>query len=778
MLINYIKTAYRNMMRNLSQTIINILGLAVGMTCALLIFLWVQDQLTYDNWLNKENRIYRLEYETWVIMPPYIADLVDDLPEVEKVSRFFLWATPTVTYNDNVFNIENYAYVDSTTFDIFNFEFIQGDPKTAFNNPYTVVLTKKIADKLFGKDNPLGKVVYMNNSRPYTVTGVINNIDNFHLEINAFSALQDVARSRGNNRFLEARNNNFLIYILLKQGVDKDKFEAKLRAHDFDENEDDDEDELLLRPFNEIYFAKNLPHERFVKHGNYNLVLVFSAISILILIIACINFINITTAKAQQREKEIGMRKIAGAGRKKLIFQFLGETLILVLIAHIISIVLLEYILPKFNTITEETIIFEYFSPLFLIMIIGIIAFTTFISGFYPSLYLSSVKPVLMLKGKSGGSKKGGFRKVLMTFQFSISIFLIITTLVIVKQLNFVLNKDLGWKQENIITFRLRGEKFNGNQEFVESSKEAFINEISSNNNITHITFLNQLPGSITNTWTWTIKENEYPMRIINSDPEFIKTLGLEIIDGRNFSYDFESDKNKKVILNEAAVKHLELENPIGTVVDNNGLEVIGVVKDFNFNSLHNEIEPMAIMWNYWTSEACIKFKSNNITETVKHIENVFTEFCPKYPFDYAFMDDTFTKQYKQEIRLSKILVFFAFVAIFIASLGLFGMSAFMGATRKKEIGIRKAMGSSTSDIMFLFSSGFAKWIFISFIISSPVSYFMLQKWLNQYPYQTSIEWWVFVLALCISLIISLITIGYQVIKSSRINPADCLRYE
>lgn len=765
------------MMRNFSQTLINVLGLAVGMTCALLIFLWVHNQLSYDQSQEKKDRIYRLEAE-WVILPPYLGDLIDKLPEVEDLTRLYFWSVPTVTYNENSFSINNFAYVDSTTFNIFNFDFLNGSPENALVNPFSLVLTKSVSDNLFKDENPIGKVVYINNKRPYTVTAVVDDIKNLHMEINAFAAVQDIAKLRGNNRFLESRNNNFLIYLLLKKGVNKEAFEDKLRSSDFNNTDDEFESHFLLRPFNEIYFATGFNDERFVKHGNYNLVLVFSAISVLILLIACINFINITTAKAQQREKEIGMRKIAGAGRKRLIVQFLGETLILVLLAHIISIVLLEYLLPQFCLITGETIHFNYLSPAFLIIVITIIITTTFISGFYPSLYLSSVKPVLILKGKSGGSTKGSLRKILMTIQFSISIFLIISTLVIVKQLNFVLNKDLGWNQKNIITFKLRGDKFNGEQEFVENSKDAFINEMLSNKDIEHVTFLNQLPGSISNTWTWSLNGEEYPLKIINSDPEFIKALDIPIIDGRNFSWENESDKDRKAIINEAAVKYLRLENPIGSIVNDGSFEIIGVVKDFNFNSLHNTVEPMGIIYNYWTSVACIKFNSTNITQTVKYIENVFHEFCPNVPFDYSFMDDTLTKQYKQEIRLSKLLISFAFVAIFIASLGLFGMSAFMGTTRRKEIGIRKALGSSTSEIMYLFSSSFVKWILISFLIASPFAYYVLKDWLTQYPYQTNISWWVFVVALFITLFIALVTIGYQVLKSARTNPVDCLRYE
>lgn len=779
MLINYLKTAYRNMMRNFSQTLINVMGLAIGMTCALLIFLWIQNQLSYDKWQEKKERLYRLEYDTWVIMPPFIGDLVKEMPEVEQMVRLYMWYEPTITYKENVFNISDFAYSDSTIFKVFNFNFLYGNPENALKKPASIVLTESISKKFFGNENPIGKEILIENNIVYTVTAVISDVKNLHLDMNAIAAAQDLKNVYGNNNFLTARNHNFLIYLLLKPNVNKDLLVQKIHKTDFDEQNDDSEDELLLRPFKEIYFERNLPHESGVKHGNYSLVLIFSAISFLILLIACINFINITTAKAKNREKEIGMRKIVGADRKKLIYQFMGETFLLVIISHIISIVLLEYTLPEFNLITNEFITFNYFSPALLLTISGIILITTLLSGFYPAIYLSSLKPALMLKGKSGGkSSKGELRKILMTIQFSISIFLIIATIVIIKQLNFVLNKDLGWDQENIITFELKGEKFHGDPENIVNNKTAITEELLKNPNINSVTYFNQYPGNIKNTWTWSINGNQYPMRIINSDPELIKTLDLEIINGRNFSYEYESDKNQKVIINEAAVKFLELEDPIGAIVHENGLEVIGVVKDFNFNSLHSKIIPMGITWNYWTLKAGIKVSGTDLPSTIKYIESVFHNFSPKYPFEYEFLDDSFSKQYKNEVKLAKILVFFALITIFIAGLGLFGMSAFITITRRKEIGIRKALGSSTSEIMVMFSSSFIRWILTAFIIASPIAYFLVKKWLMQYPYKTSIDWWVFFVALIITLLVALITIGYQVIKSARTNPAECLRYE
>ena len=767
------------MMRNFSQSLINILGLAVGMTCALLIFLWVQNQLNYDKWQAKEYRCYRFEFNNWVIMPPYIADLISEYPEIEDVTRLYCGYKPTISFENNYFNLDNFVYADSTIFNVFTFDFLYGSPENALEDPASIVLTKSISRKFFGNINPIGKEILIDNNTIYTVTGVIDDIKNLHLSFNAIAAAQDIKNIYGNDDFLSSIYANFLIYVLLKPNTNVDLLIEKIRNSELDGYDNKYEEGLLMRPFNEIYFERNLKHESNVKHGNYNLVLLFSAISFLILLIACINFINFSTAKAKKRELEIGIRKIVGAGRKSLISQFFGETFLLVIIAHIISIVLLEYTLPIFNNIIGESITFKYFSLNFLLTTSSIILLTSILSGYYPALYLSSLKPVLIIKGNSTtNASKGLLRKVLITIQFSISIFLIIATILIIKQLYFVLNKDLGWNQENIITFELKGDKFHGSTENIVTNKSAFTDALLKNPNIISITYTNQHLGNIGNTWGWDIRGENYPMKIINADPEFIKTMEIDIIKGRNFSIENESDINRKVIVNEEAIKYLGLKDPIGFKIENRDQEIIGIVKDFNFNSLHSKIEGMAITWNTRTSNICIKVSSKNLPKTIKHIESTFNEFSPKYPFEYKFLDDSFSKQYKDEVKLSKILIFFAFITIFIAGLGLFGMSAFMGTTRIKEVGIRKALGSSISDILKLFTRDFIRWILIAFLTASPLAYFLIKKWLLQYPYQTSIDWWVFLVALIITFFVAFITIGYQVLKSARSNPVDCLRYE
>lgn len=782
MLLNYIKTAYRSMIRSLGQTLTNILGLSIGMTCTLIIFLWVQNQLSYDQWQTQKDNIYRLESNTWVLMPPYLGDLVKELPEVKEMVRFYFNNNPIINYNNNQFSFKSdFAYADNSIFDVFNFEFVYGNPKEALIKPFSVILTESIANKFFGNANPIGKILLFDKKTNYTVTGVIKDVKNMHLNIGAIASVNDITKLQGDKSFLESRYHNFLIYLLLNNNTDTKSLKNKINNLIYDNYNEEQEKYLLLRPFTSIYFEKGLPNEFIVKHGNIKLVLIFSAISFLVLLIACINFINITVAKANLRKKEIALRKILGANSIKITTQFLGETFIMVFIAHFISILLLKSLLPTFDIITGESIVFKYWSNQ-AGLIFMVIALTTLLAGMYPSVYLSSLKPILLLKGKSSQGSKLYLREFLMIVQFAISIFLIIATIVISKQIHFVFNKDLGMNIENIVAFNLSGDKFTGSEDQISVNQNAFTNELLKNPNILNVCYLNSFPGKLSTIWTWNYKGEKYPNKLFIADPEFVNILNLQLVDGRNLSFDNSADKTgMKIILNETAVKQMGLVNPVGTILKDKviDVEVIGVVKDFNYNSLHSKIDPLAIRWfPGWLDRVCIKISKKDIPETVAHIKSVFNEFSPNYPFDYLFMDDLFAKQYENEIKQSKVIVFFACVAFFLVAMGLFGMASFIGATRKKEIGIRKAIGSSTWGIVFLFGKDFINWIIIAFLISSPIGFYLLKKWLIQYPYKTNIDLWIFAIAFLITFFITIITIGYQIVKSANVNPSECLRYE
>jgi putative ABC transport system permease protein len=781
MLIHYIKVAIRNLVSQAGISFINIFGLTTGMACAILIFLWVNHQLSYDkNQLNR-SRIFRLETETWVVLPPFLRETAAVFPEVEQAVRFYFWYDPIIRYHENQFTVSDCALVDSNVFRVFNFDFLVGNPETALNAPQSVVLTRSVAQKLFGKENPMGKVLLMDNQYEYTVTGVVDDITDLHLEIDVFIPVSDMTGRPGNKDFLVSRNYNFPIYLLVHPETDVPTLVNKIDTRAREEDNYSGAP-LLLRPFEDIYFAKNLQHESNTKHGNAGLVILFSVIALLILIIACINFINLSLAKTAVREKEIAVRKVSGAGKKIIMMQYLGETFLIVLIAFLFSMILTKFLLPGFNYITGEEIIPDFKNSRFIAIFLSILIFSVVTSGLLPSFYVSSLSPVKIFKGRSGAEMKShSFSKILITFQFVVSIILIILAITVLQQLRYMQEADLGIDISRVITFTLHGEKFQGNSGENLSSKQAFKEQLLNNPLVRGVSFVHQVPGSITNTWTLSIDENDesgIPFKVIVADPGFVDLMDLEIIDGRNFSFNRQTDMGLKFIINQEAVKQLQLDSPPGSTLQSGMIEIIGVVRDFHFNSMHSKIEPMAIQWSSWAEKACVKVAATNIPESIEYIESVFHDFCPGYVFEYDFLNESFAGQYHAEQRLGRILTCFVLIAICLSCLGLFALSSFVAQQKTRETGIRKAFGSTMPGIVFLITGRFILWVVIATIISWPVAWIILQKWLENYPYHITLSFTVFLGSGLLAVVVALITTGVQSLRAALANPADSLRYE
>ncbi len=780
MFMNYLKVALRSVFKRKGISFINIFGLTVGMACALLIFLWVQQQLSYDKDQVLGDRLYRLESESWVVMPPYLRETAAAFPEVEEAVRCYFWMEPTLKYRENIFTVTDFAMVDDSVFRAFNFDFVAGRPETALAAPFSIVLTESIARRLFGDEPPLGQAIRMNNAYDYTVSGVVRDITKFHLNINAFSAMTDIVRRNPDSDFLTTRNYNHSIYLLVSPGTDISALAEKIdsRAREVDKF---DGARLILRPFKDIYFASNLKAEKNTKHGNMGLVLAFSLIAILILLIACINFVNLTVAQTGTREKEIAMRKVVGARPSSLQAQFFGETLVFVSISFLLAMGLVTLLLPIFNGLTGEEIVPSSSSLGFLAIVASVLIFTALVSGAYPSLYLSALNPVLILKGKSRkGRKNSVLSKLLIAFQFTISIALIISTLTVIRQLNFMQNRDLGMDYDQMLTFTLRGEKFQGERDQRLSSKRAFRERLLANPAVLGMTYLNQVPGKITNTWTWNRTQDDpgIPLKVIMADPDFVDLMGLEVIAGRNFSYETQTDLDRRFLINEEAARVLGFDDPVGRATNNGRMHIIGVVKDFHYNSLHTQIEPMAITWSHWNGRAGVKISGRNIGETIRFIEGVYTEFCPGFSLEFSFLDETFARQYEAEQRLEKLLVYFVSLAICLSCLGLFALTTFVVEQRTKEIGIRKVLGSTRSGIVVLFSRSFAAWVLLANLLAWPVSYVFLERWLQTFAYHINVSPVIFVLSGSLALLVALLTVGVQALKASSADPIACLRYE
>jgi ABC-type antimicrobial peptide transport system permease subunit len=659
---------------------------------------------------------------------------------------------------------------------MFSFPFIYGDPAAAFSELRSIVITEDMASKYFGKDNPLGKTLTINTSTDYKVTGVIENVPhNSHLNFNYirnFELLKEFGvdiNSWG--------NVSFYTYVQLQKSSPHKEVDEKLKA--LIEQEDPGHNLYYLQPLTQIHLRSNFNFDPAVT-GNIMYIYIFLAAALFILLIACINFMNLATARSGTRAKEVGMRKAIGAFRTDIIKQFFGESILLSFTALLFSVILLYLFLPVFNSLTGKELSLSGSGGLQIILgLLGIALFTGFLSGSYPALFLSSFKTVNVIKNLSQSGKKGSlFRKILVVTQFSLTIIILIGTIVVHNQLSHIRNQNLGYDKDYMVCFPLRGE-------FVQKL-DAAKTELLQNPNILNVTVTSSLPthiGSGTSGADWEGKPQglRIQMQIVSVDFDYLDTFRMEMAEGRFFSQEFESDRTEGHILNEAAIKAMGMDSPIGkrfAVWGRRGA-IIGVIKNFNYKSLHNEIEPLIITMEPRAYRfACVRISSDNIKETIDTIENTWNKFSAGFPFDYTFLDDRIDSLYRSEQSIGTVFNYFTILVMFIACLGLFGLASFTAETRTKEIGIRKVLGAPVSRIVLLLSREFTKWVLLANIVAWPAAYFIMNKWLENFAYRTNIRIQTFFLAAALALAIALITISYQCIKTALSNPVESLKYE
>jgi hypothetical protein len=786
MLINYLKITFRNMKRHKGYSFINIAGLAIGMAICILILLWIQDELNYDRFHENADNICRVNMNdqnygvVWpVVSIPVGPALKQEFPEVldsVRVSDF----SGLVTWEEKKSD-EIGAYVDPSFFEVFSFPFVKGDPKTALSAPSSIVITQEMANKFFSNADPLGKNLKLNNALDFAVTGVIKDMpQNSHIHFDFLAPFEIFEKRDGDptnwGRF------QIYTYVMLQDDTPFNELENKiaglLQEHNVREGP-----KLGLEPLTRIHlYAMD-------GGGDMRYVYVFSIIAVFILVIACINFMNLTTARSSTRAKEIGMRKVTGAQRADLIKQFMGESVLISFIALTFSVFLVILLLPAFNNLADKQLALNPQGNWSLILgFVGIVLFTGLLAGSYPALFLSSFKPVNILSGSliatSGRTKKTVFRKALVVLQFSISVFLIISTVVIFKQLHFIRNRNLGYEKEHIVSIPLRG---NAAQQY-----EAFKSELSRDSRISNVAATSEVPILIYYLHTgydWEGKDpkKESRMNELLVDHDFIETMNMTVVQGRDFSKDHATDVSEAYIVNEAAVKAMDLESPVGkrfAAPTHAGMRegtIIGVVKDFHFRPLHDEIDPLVMFiapekFNFF----CIRVKSaiSDLPGTIGYIESVWKKFSPNFPFKYNFLDSTFDKLYRSEQKTGSVFGYFTFLAIFISCLGLFGLASQMTEMRTKEIGIRKVFGASVSGITLLLSKDFMKWVMVANVIAWPTAYFAMNKWLQNFAYRTSLGIEVFILSGVLAFVIALITVSFQSIKAAVADPVDSLRYE
>lgn len=793
MIKNYFKITLRNIKKNPGYSFINILGLAAGISVCMLIFQYVSYELSYDEYHTKSDRIYRITLDhprAHIGMTPSMLSptLQQRFPEVETGVRLFdvgRFQPLVVRYENEVFEEQKVVYVDSTLFQVFDFELSSGNPNTALTQPNTVVLTHETALKYFGEVNPIGKNLEIN-ERDYEVTGVMKNIPgNSHFQYDFFISL--ITRSSWSELSDDTwRSANFYTYIVIDSQNSianlKQKTDEYISEH-FSEDEFVASLDIVFEPLTDIHLYSQVV-EDISPQGDIRYVLAASAIAILILIIACINYMNLATARSARRSREVGIRKVLGSNRGSLIGQFYGESAFLTMIAIAFTVLLIELFLPWFNQITGLAVIVDYASFQFWGVMLGIGIVVTVVAGSYPALMLSSFNPSTVLKGTGTAGGSSGLRKFLVVFQFSASIFLIICTLVIYRQINFIQDKELGYKQDNVLVLTAYSD--------VEQRFDALQSELMQLPDVEGVAMTSETPVSIRAGYVPDIEGlEEGPNFIVNAirvTPGFTSALGIDIVAGRTFTDgDYTRAKQTEnreyaILVNEETADHFGLnpEELVGRHASIGGESgpIVGVIKNFHFSSLHRSIEPLFIFPRGSFNKLLISFNSADVRKTLDDSRSIWNGMFPQYPFEYEFLDQEYNALYQQETRAGNIFTSFAVLAVIIACLGLIGLASYMVEQRTREIGVRKVLGATPIQVLTLFSKDFLILILLGFLISVPAAWYVMTDWLQNFAYRIEIQLGIVLLAGLITVLFALITISFQSIKAARLDPVDSLRSE
>ena len=776
---NYLKIAFRGFIRHKSMTLINIFGLAIGMAVCILLLLWVQDEMSYDKFHQNSKNIYSLVQKgVWNdgqtygsrTIPYRLAPLMHELyPEVENHVRLRTFGGAMMQVDDKTFYEDDVLLTEPALFEMFSFELVKGDLEVVLKEIHSIILTEDTAHKYFGDEDPMGKVIRFNDNIDFTVTGIAANPPpNSSINFNMIIPFEILGQERITGWSWESSG-----YVQLQQGVDFDAFSEKI-SHTITEHHPDNKNTVLLQPLSKVHLYNPLGHPE-----SLLFVLIFAAIGIIVLLIACINFMNLSTARSAKRAREVGIRKVVGADKKQLIGQFLSESILLAFISLIVAFLLVELFLPAFNQLSGKELSVKPSNITFLLNLIGITLFVGIVSGSYPALYLSRFKPTKVLKSGNAPKTKNKFRTVLVVFQFTISIALIICTATVYNQLKYIQNKDLGYTKDYIVTVPMNAE--------LGESFTAFKEELKKETNIIGITNASTSPAYVGNVnpaiWEGKADDERVLFNFYLVEYEFLDVFELEIVAGENFKKEYVTGNEIPYIVNEAAIKLMQLEDPIGKRFamyneTNQGI-IVGVVKDYHFQTLTNEIGPIMITTlNWWRGQIFIKISPGNVTKTLQFIEETFNKFAPSFQFQYSFLDEDIDDLYRSFYEMGSIIKYFAILAIFISCLGLFGLASFMTEQRTKEIGIRKVLGSSVSTIVILLSKGFVKWVLLSNFIAWPIAYYAMNKFLQMFVYKAGMNIWLFVISGLLVLAIALVTVGYQTIKTANANPVEALKYE
>ncbi|HEY2721097.1 MAG TPA: ABC transporter permease [Chitinophagaceae bacterium] len=794
MLKNYLLLAVKNFRKQKLFSLINVLGLTVGITCCLMIFLFILNEFSYDKFHKNGKNIYRVmrvgttngekRAIPW-LSPPYALALQNDYPDaVKKVVRVQP-DNDLITYNNISFNEKKIYLTDSNFFSFFSFRLLKGNPASVLNDPSSIVMTASSAKKYFGNEDPIGKVVELNKKLHLKVTGIAEDVPaNSHLD---FDMLVPLSNWRNEWWMNQWPNNDLFVYMELNPAAQPSQLEKLFPAF-MDKymgkfyRENGFKMDLAIKPLYGIYFEGENGFDN-VKHGSKKMVYIFMSIAVLILVIACINFMNLATARATDRSKEVGLRKVLGAVRRQLAWQFIFESLLFATISAILALLLLQLIMPVYTNFLGYKLPSYWSNPWVYVFIISVILTVGLLAGSYPALLLSSFSPIESLKGKlKVGTGGAFFRKVLVVFQFGISVLLIISVTVVMKQMRYVHTTDLGFNKERSMIVRLD----NGT---ISDKKILFKNELQADPAVASVSLMSGEPGGFHDTYGFEVQGKPGEKLMLNTefaDFEYAKTLGLKILAGRDFSPQFITDSTQSVMINRATASLLGYtpREAVGKWIKNISADslprtVVGVVEDFHYASLKEAIGPLVISTKKDDRRlVLIKLKTTQMHAAIDRIKNIYSSNAPDYPFEYTFLDANFEHLYKSEIKQESLLQIFSFIAICIACLGLFGLASYTALKRTKEIGVRKVLGSSVRNIVLLLSKDLLKPVLLGTVIALPAGYFVMQKWLQNFAYHVNLQWWLFALAAVTAVLISLFTVSVQAINAALTNPVKSLRSE
>ena len=795
MIKNYLILAVKHLRKQRIFSFINILGLKVGITCCFMIFLFILNELSYDNFHKNGKDIYRVmrvgnldgdRREIPYLSPPFGPALVNDYPDAVQQSVRVMKDNNLISYNNISFNEKDMFLTDDNFFTFFDFQLLKGDKTSVLKDPNSIVLTETAAKKYFGKEDPIGKILQFNKREQLKVTGIAVDVPaNSHLQFDMIIPLE-LYRPMQPEWFTQWPNNGLFTYVQLNPAVDPKQFAQRFPAFmdkylgqhyasaGFKMG-------LMIKPLKEIYFASDA-RDRSVKHGNKKMVYIFMSVAILILVIACINFINLATARATDRSKEVGLRKVLGALRGQLVSQFMIESVLYATVACILSITAVKLLMPFYTSLLGYELPAFWNNPLVYAFMLGVIIVVGLLAGSYPALLLSSFKPIESLRGKLRRGNSGAFfRKGLVVFQFGISVLLIICVIIIMSQMNYIRNTDLGFNKEQSLIVRF-------DNLAISRNKEQFKDQLQNIPAVQTVSLMSGEPGGFHDGYSFETEAKPGEKILFSTqftDFDFVKTLGVKIIAGRDLSESFGTDSAQAVLINRNAASILGYtpEQAIGKWVRNLSRDslrrtIVGVVEDYHYATLKDKIGPLVISPGRDRRLAMVKITTAQVQPVINQIKKTYSSIAPDYPFEYSFLDEGFDRLYKTEAKQQSVLSVFSIIAIFIACLGLFGLASYTALKRTKEIGVRKVLGSTVRNICFLLSKDLLKPVLIGTLIATPLGYYAMNKWLEGFAYRVSFQWWMFAIAIITALTIALLTVGLQALKAALANPVKSLRTE